>query len=570
MSQTLRDRLAGRRGSLLLVAGLAIAITAVCLVNKFVQDDGANIRDNDRLHHLSGLWRVFVQPYWQPPFRPDLYRPLSSLLFGLEWIASGGHPWFFRVVSIVLYALLGAAVCDLLRRLVRPEAALVAAIYFVLQPVHSEAVAAAVNQSELLVGLLAALTVTRWLKVREQPAISGRDGAALLALYGAACMVKESGVMVLPLVGAAEIFLVRDRRPAGPRLALVRPWALAATLVAVAFIAVRTTVLAGDAIGSFTAEALDGLTLGGRALTMLGVVPRWAALLTWPLHLQADYSPQEIVAAHAMGAAQWAGVAILALLLAVFVACWRRRPLLSFAIAWLGIAIFPVHNVLVPTGIVLAERTMLLPSIGTAILAAALLDLLWPELLRARAVARTAVAVAALLLATDGAIRMTQRLRIWRDDSAFWTQLYSDAPNSYRAAVGLGEVTFALGDKSWGELLMRRAMQLWPNGLLPYGPLADRYRLAGYCEPAMPLYRRALEIIPARPTERASLIACLMHLGRYAEARKEARIGMTWEIDYATFARFAATADSALKTGAPPGSVGLRVPSDTVKARLVP
>ena len=45
-----------------------------------------------------------------------------------------------------------------------------------------------------------------------------------------------------------------------------------------------------------------------------------------------------------------------------------RRPLV--AIAWVAIAFLPASNLLVPTGQLLAERTLYLPSVGVALLVA--------------------------------------------------------------------------------------------------------------------------------------------------------------------------------------------------------
>ena len=96
----------------------------------------------------------------------------------------------------------------------------------------------------------------------------------------------------------------------------------------------------------------------GRTLTMLGVVPEWFRLLIWPHHLQADYSPQEILPAEHLSSPQLLGLVLLAIAVLLLVATWRRQPVVAFGVLWLGIGIGPVHNVLVPTGIVLAERTL--------------------------------------------------------------------------------------------------------------------------------------------------------------------------------------------------------------------
>ena len=93
---------------------------------------------------------------------------------------------------------------------------------------------------------------------------------------------------------------MRDARPFWARVAAVRPLVLALVATGLVFLTVRSAVL-DNVVGSFTAEGLQGLSAGQRALTMLGVVPEWARLFIWPAHLQADYSPQEINGAIALG-----------------------------------------------------------------------------------------------------------------------------------------------------------------------------------------------------------------------------------------------------------------------------
>ena len=110
--------------------------------------------------------------------------------------------------------------------------------------------------------------------------------------------------MVIGLIVAAELTVVKDARPIRERIAEIRPMLLIMLLGAATFFAIRTFALGGDPVGTFTAEALDGLSIGGRTLTMLAVVPHWYRLLLWPAHLQGDYAPREIEAATTWGLGQ--------------------------------------------------------------------------------------------------------------------------------------------------------------------------------------------------------------------------------------------------------------------------
>ena len=106
------------------------------------------------------------------------------------------------------------------------------------------------------------------------------------------------------------------------------------------------------------AEALRGQTMGGRVLTMLKIVPEWARLFVWPAHLRAEYSPREFVASTSFGGAEATGLAIVVLVALTIWTTRRSAPTVAFGLSWMCIALFPVSNVVIPTGILLAERTL--------------------------------------------------------------------------------------------------------------------------------------------------------------------------------------------------------------------
>lgn len=545
---------------------LALASSATSLRNIFVQDDQPIISANALVHSLR-IWHLFTQAYWPNPYPRELYRPFTSTLLALEWVAGGGRPVLFRIVSILIYTGAVLAVYRLARRLVEPGAAWLAAALFAIHPVHVEAVAVAVNQAELVVGALMALLVTAYIdRRRSSQALTPRWMAAMTLGYFAAMMFKEHAVLLPVLFVAAELTVISDPRPWRQRLAALRPLFLLLLLAAVSFVAIRDAALGGDTKGSFSAEALTDLSIGGRALTMLRVVPEWVRLFVWPAHLRADYSPQEIVAATHWGGAQTLGAALLVGAVWLAFACRKRRPAITFGILWIGVGLALVSNMLVATGIVLAERTLFLATIGLAIASA---DLLWiaGRWVYAQGSVGRIVAVATLvILLAMGTTRSASRQLVWHDVASLWFQTVIDAPLSYRAQQAYGSVLFQVGMERTGERHYQRAIALYPHAwplLLDY---ADKLRERGHCDAALMYYKQVLALTPQQSGPRASEVACLVYTGNYALAVKEARLGGGYGIQTGTFGVYRQIADSALRVHAPPGSVVLPPPIDSLPA----
>lgn len=545
------------------LVALCLGSTATNLGNQFTQDDVPVIQQNADVHTVAKPWTFFARPYWPPPFPPALFRPFSSAGYALEWVVGGGRPWVFRVVSNVLYVAAGLAFYRLALAFLSPLAAWLAAAFFMIHPVHVEAVAVAVNQSEIAVGLLAALIVVTYLRIRRATThLRFRDGAALFGLYLTATLFKESGLVLLGLLVAAELTVIHDDRPIASRLARIRPLLLTMLLGATVFMAIRSLALDGDTVGTFTAEALVGQTMGGRALTMLGVVPHWFRLLLWPAHLQGDYSPREIETAIGWGVPQLQGALLLGLWVLLTAACWKKRPVVAFGLLWAAIGIFPVSNVLVPTGIVLAERTLFLPSLGMMLAIGGVAEpvIAWLRT-RARSLRFAAVgAVAAILVM--GVTRSASRQRVWHDQMTYWDQTVVDAPLSYRAHHARGELLFRAGFRGTAEREIKAAMFLYPKGVAAAFDLANKLRLYDFCDGAVRYYYQVLLALPDNEPARYGLIACLLDVGRYDEASREAREGASFGSHPKTvkfYRRLVALADSARQVGAPPKTVRIKV-----------
>jgi 4-amino-4-deoxy-L-arabinose transferase-like glycosyltransferase len=352
----------GARWDRACVTLLALSSCAVGLLNDFVYDDVPLIRDNVRIHSLANWRDLLTLPYWPPPYAQDLYRPLAVMFFAVEYALGGGSPIAYRLVSYALYAACTIGVYVLASRLLSRRAALLATALFAAHPVHVEAVALGVNQGELVVGLAAVAMVLVYLDGRRGGGISARRWAVLYSVFAAAALTKENAFVIPAIMVAAESILIDD----GPwRARVERLFGGYAALAAIGaiIIAIRGIVLVGRVAGATPNMALAGLGVFGRMFTMLQVVPQWARLLLWPARLQADFVPADFPMPSGMGPPELLGLGLIVVTLALIVYNRRRAPVLSFGLTWCLVALLPVSNI-VPTSIMLAERTLFLPSVG--------------------------------------------------------------------------------------------------------------------------------------------------------------------------------------------------------------
>jgi hypothetical protein len=512
------------------VACLAIAASATGLGNGFALDDLALVADNSRVQTMDHWWRLFALPYWPPRFGASLYRPFVTLGYALQWTAGDGAPWVFHLTSIALYAAVSALVLGLALELIPSAAAFIAATLFAVHPVHVEAVANVVGQSELLAAAAALGASVIYVRARRAGSPSSLAIAAIGLLFAIACLCKEHALLLPALLVALELFAVGDAR-LRDRVRGTAPLFATLAVIGIAYLIARTAVV-GELLGEKHLVPIHGIP---RLWVMLVVVPHWLRLLVWPARLSADYSPREIAIPDAPGSEIVAGLVILTLVAAAFIAAGRgsepsrrERSTTRLAIAWLAVTLLPVSNLF--SVMLVAERTLLLPSVGAVMVAGAIAS----ALLRVSAaternrLARIGLATIVASLVIAGTLRSRGRQRVWRDDAALFAQTAEDAPRSYRAQFFYGQMLFQQGKRGEGERRLRMAIALnpTPSDVSPLNYLATQYRDAGMCPQALPLYERALANDAERPDVRYGLAACLLTTGRFTEARRLAQDGV--------------------------------------------
>lgn len=399
----------------LTVATCAIAVHLGALWNQFAMDDVAIVVWNPLVQSISGVWRAFAAPYWPANLGGLVYRPLPIATYTLDWQLHS--PAWFHVMNLLWHAGATVAVTALARRWVSATAAIATGIIFAVHPVHVEAVAGVIGRAELMAATGACLAVY---------AAVVKNSIGWSAVWLLAGLFSKENAVVAPVL-IAWAWVLGFARPTRQRmLAFAGSW----VAIGLLYLAVRLIVL--HPYSGYQNLAAQFLGQGPVAirLTAVGALVDVVRLLVFPLHLQADYSPDERVAITSLLDARFLlGLLLLVGWVALTVFAWRRgRRVEAYGLGWVAIAYLPVANLLFPHGVLLGERLLYLPSAGIALAAGAALDRL----------PRPWWAVAVVIIGLGAGIRSALRVPVWRNNGALALSMIADAPRSYRSWDHLG------------------------------------------------------------------------------------------------------------------------------------
>jgi hypothetical protein len=400
-------------------AVIALLTYVLALRNGFAFDDVVLIPNDARV--INGQLGALVSTSYWNDAALALYRPLTSLSFGLDWFMSNGSAAWFHFTNIVWHVVASALVFGLLNRYFRVGAALLGGALFAVHPVHVEAVANVVGRAELIATSFVLAACILWPRIQLRAA----RASIIAALYFVALCAKE-GAVVLPgllvLVDFAEGEWSLRALPGYLRRRAPEFLALVATLAL--YVVIRASVLEGLAPTKLDPSLEVIQNSWHRALTALQAWPFALKVLVWPWTLLPDYGPQTL-----LPIGEWNSLAVLGATIVIaligggILALAKGNRVAALALLWYPVAILPVSNFFIPIGVLLAERTLYLPSVALSFAAAALYA----------ATNRRAVAMVFTVVIALFAVRSMMRVPEWESTDRILFRLAKDRPDSFRA-----------------------------------------------------------------------------------------------------------------------------------------
>jgi len=392
------------------IAGFGLLAYANVLQGGFVWDDEVLVVKNAYIRDFGHLGNIFSENILGGVKRMSaFYRPLQIVTYAFDFRVWQLDPFGYHLTSVLWHiAAAAAAYFFVLALAARPRAALWAGLFFVVHPVHTEAVSYVSGRADPMAAVFIFLCLTFYIRYcgRQRPGLW-----IALAFFAAAALLSKEIALLLPLM------VLLYHYTAGTK---IKGSGLGALLVpAIAYLILRQAFsrhLAGEM--DVTVPFLQ------RMPGVFAAFGQYLRLLVWPTGLHMEYGQPRFSVADPkvlLGAALLAGYVFF------FFRARRKEPVLSFAAGWFLVTLAPVANIL-PVNAYMAEHWLYLPSVGAFLGAALLLDRWADKGPGARRIVHVLVAGALVFFAS----LTVRQNRVWTQPVLLYESILPHAPESPR------------------------------------------------------------------------------------------------------------------------------------------
>ena len=96
-------------------AAFAIALYAISIGGTYIYDDWDILFNDSRISHPQQWNRFWTESYNGGV--DNLYRPLVSMSYAIQWWLHGDRAWAFHLINVLLHAGVCALIAEMVRRL---------------------------------------------------------------------------------------------------------------------------------------------------------------------------------------------------------------------------------------------------------------------------------------------------------------------------------------------------------------------------------------------------------------------------------------------------------------------
>ena len=498
--------------------GIAFACVAVLLYANTLQhgyalDDFPTIYGNRlTMSGVKGIPTLLHTAYWYGFDGQNdwLYRPLSMVMFAIEWQLAPNTPALGHWINVLVYALSAVVLFRFLRELFDTfhiAVPLAVSLLWIAHPIHTEVVANIKSRDELLAFLFSILTIRECVRYVKAP---HRHQLTLAGCYFfLALLAKESPITLIAIV---PLTLFVFTRADAARLGRVMvPIAIAAATYLAIRSSVLTSQIGGGAISLIDNSLVAAPDFAHREATAFYIAAKYLALLFLPHPMSSDYSFRQIPIVGFDNPIA-IGSLILHVALGVFaVMRLTRKDPVGYGILFYLVGMSLVANVLFLTRSTMADRFLFMPSLGFCIVVVVVLARLLAVDVRSRAHDAAvpepsslskpfAMLIGCVLIAYT--LQTWARNPDWENDTTIFAADATHSPNSARVhflngnhalqELKQGKVPVSLQRQLYFLVMkeFRRAIELYPAYAEPHVGIGEAYTLGGDFPAAIDWYRR--------------------------------------------------------------------------------
>ncbi len=418
-------------------------------------------------------------------WRPFDIRPLTYLTFWLNDLAGGQNPLGYHAVNLLLHLAAVVLLFDVLRRLMSPKAAWIAAAIFAVHPFQAEPVNYIFARSITLATVLCLASLASW--------IAGHRWWAV-AWFGGALLAKEECVAFPALLLLLEGWKLRERKTQPEIKRVLRPIVAMFALSVLAGIRVFFAIAQNPGA---PAGAQAGISWQAYALAQGLVILRYLRMLVLPWGFSVD--PDIAVPPAWLGILAWLALALLASAAAMFALRGKQAGLWLLA----GFILLLPSSSLLPVADLAADRRLYLPMIGFAAAAGVLLERVRPP-----------IVVVGLAVLTAFSVLRTQT---WSTEVSLWEDAAAKAPNKVRPMIQLARAV----EPARAIEILEEAQRIAPDNALVPSEEGRIYLSLGKPGLALVAFGRALALEPRSADALNNRGAALLALDQRAAAQAD-------------------------------------------------
>ncbi|MDD5164535.1 MAG: DUF1736 domain-containing protein [Patescibacteria group bacterium] len=456
-------------------------IFGITLQNGFVFDDMAIVRDNLMIRNLANIPQFFNSPY--SALEAGIYRPVTIFSFSLNYFFFtpkslwGQMPaaWSFHLINIILHALNCWLLFFLIKQLTKQKLLpYLAVLFFLVLPIHTEAVTGIVGRAELLALCFSLLSLLSFLCFKSNLKKILFGGLAFIL----ALLSKENSMAVIPIyIFIAFYFVVLSPLKHSfwqkIKITILRFWREFLTLFVTfgIYLIMRFSVLKEYVFGNnatIVENPLDFAPAWQRILTSLKVLCLYLEKSFWPINLSSDYSYNQIpLVTNGFDLRMLIG--LIAFLFLIFCLFWpikkQNFSLLGLASIFFLFPFLPIANLFFPIGTIMAERLMYFPSIGLCLFLAIILSKLYD--VRSQKICKPLFFIIVISLTVFYGARSFARNKDWYYEITLFFSAAPSSPNSVLSRSNKGAIYLLEGN--YDEALKETQAA---NNIYPYYPPA--------------------------------------------------------------------------------------------------
>lgn len=171
----------------------------------FTAEDTLTLIETNRIQSYQDLVKILTDPLMSGTrfaARLKYYRPIASLTFSLDYFLWKLKPFGYHLTDLVLHTLVGILVFFFILLLVpgRPFIAWLAAMLFILHPMHTEIVPAVARRQDILAAMLILFSLILFIKGQSSMRLRWFFISSSLLFYVLALGAKEIAIIVPLLI----------------------------------------------------------------------------------------------------------------------------------------------------------------------------------------------------------------------------------------------------------------------------------------------------------------------------------------------------------------------------------